>query len=141
MSGSAGSVYGMIDKAAFGDERVAYIMKAIYEGEDDHKRGKFSVGDHGASFGPFQMDVEGGRLGAQFHKQTGLDPKNPKNTQAVANWVAQYIKKRLAKNPNYNPGREWFGYPHGIERIEKGQVHPDRDPSNNPAKRHEDASV
>jgi hypothetical protein len=123
----------MIDKAAGGDTRVANTMKAIFEGESNHRKGVFDVGDHGASFGPFQMDVEGGRLGAQFQAATRKDPRNPNNQQAVADWVAQYLKKQYAANPNYNPGNTWFGYPHGIERIRRGQVHPKDTVMNVPA--------
>jgi hypothetical protein len=132
-SGPPGSVYSMIDKAAAGDKRVADVMKAIFEGESDHAKGVFDVGDQGQSFGPFQMDVAGGRLGAQFQNETGVDPRKPENQQAVANWVARYLKKQYAANPNYNPGSTWFGYPHGLERIRRRQVHPSDTVMNRPA--------
>ena len=127
--GPSGSVYSMIDRAAGGDERVANAMKAIFEGESDHRKGVFDVGDYGTAFGPFQMNVAGGRLGAQFQKATGLDPRKPENQQAVANWVAKYIKDR----PGLNIGSVWFGYPHGLERISRGQVHPNDTIMNLPA--------
>lgn len=133
-SGPSGSVYSMIDKAAAGDHRVADAMKAIFEGESEHAKGVFDVGDRGASYGPFQMDVEGGRLGAQFQEATHIDPRKPENQQAVANWVAKYLKGKYAADPNYNPGGTWFGYPHGLERIQRGQVHPNDTIFNVPAK-------
>jgi hypothetical protein len=121
-SGPAGSVYSMIDKAAGGDKRVADAMKAIFEGESDHIKGVFDVGDKndGGAYGPFQMNMGGGRLGAQFQKATGLDPRDPNNQQAVANWVAKYIKDR----PGLNIQSVWHGYQHGLERIRRGQTHP-----------------
>ena len=132
-SGPPGSVYSMIDKAAGGDKRVADAMKAIFEGESDHIKGVFDVGDKndGGAYGPFQMNMGGGRLGAQFQKATGLDPRDPANQQAVANWVAKYIKDR----PGLNIQGVWHGYQHGLERIRRGQVHPNDTVMNVPAAR------
>ena len=130
-SGPPGSVYSMIDKAAGGDKRVADAMKAIFEGESDHRKGVFDIGDKndGGAYGPFQMNMGGGRLGAQFQKATGLDPRDPANQQAVANWVAKYIKDR----PGLDIKSVWHGYRHGLERIQRGQVHPNDTVMNVPA--------
>ena len=130
-SGPTGSVYSMIDKAAGGDTRVANTMKAIFEGESDHIKGVFDIGDlrDGGAYGPFQMNMGGGRLGAQFQASTGLGPRKPENQQAVANWVAKYIKDR----PGLNIQGVWHGYQHGLERIRRGQVHPSDTVMNVPA--------
>jgi hypothetical protein len=131
VSGPSGSVYSMIDKAAASDKRVADAMKAIFEGESDHAKGVFDVGDKadGGAYGPFQMNMGAGRLGAQFQKATGLDPRKPENQQAVANWVAKYIKDR----PGLDIQSVWHGYQHGLERIRRGQVHPNDTIMNLPA--------
>jgi hypothetical protein len=75
------------------------------------------------------MNMGGGRLGAQFQKATGLDPRKPENQQAVANWVAKYIKDRPGLNIQY----VWHGYQHGLVRIQRGQVHPNDTIMNLPA--------
>lgn len=77
------------------------------------------------------MNMGGGRLGAQFQAATGLDPRDPANQQAVANWVAKYIKDR----PGLNIQSVWHGYQHGLERIQRGQVHPNDTVINVPAVR------
>ena len=116
--GGGDSVYGMIDKAAAGDKRTADIMKAIFEGESNHIKGVYDAATRGeASYGPFQLNKHGG-LGAQFQKETGRDPANPSSVQAQTSWVADYIKR------NRGPISQWKGLQHGIERIQRGQIHP-----------------
>jgi hypothetical protein len=59
------------------------------------------VGDHGSSFGPFQMHMgglapgknSGPGLGDVFKKETGLDPRDPATVPRQIKWVADYTAK------------------------------------------------
>jgi hypothetical protein len=49
-------------------------------------------GDRGTSFGAFQLHVGGG-LGDTFQKETGLDPRDPKNERAMIDWTLKNVNK------------------------------------------------
>lgn len=44
------------------------------------------------SYTAFQLNMQGG-LGNEFFKETGLDPRNPKNERAAIDWALRYISK------------------------------------------------
>ncbi|MDR3461717.1 MAG: hypothetical protein P4L76_05305 [Beijerinckiaceae bacterium] len=89
------------------------IMHGIRAGESGHG-GSYDVGDinNGPAYGPWQLNVGPGRLGDKFQRETGLDLRDPSTIPEQTRWVARYIARRLKADPDYNPGREWFGY-HG----------------------------
>lgn len=62
------------------------------------------VGDGGTSFGPFQLHVGGG-LGDTFRQQTRLDPSDPANDYATADWALRNA-----------PQTGWGPY-HGAARV------------------------
>ena len=68
------------------DPRVA-VAVAKSEGLDN------PIGDHGTSFGDFQLHYGGG-LGDIFTKQTGLDARDPKNWRAADEWALKYASKK-----------------------------------------------
>jgi hypothetical protein len=112
------SVYRIIDNAAGGDSRAASLTKAIFEGESNHTRGQYDSNMQGEnSQGPFQLNKNGG-LGAVFHRQTGLDPANPNTVAQQAKFITNYLQTH-----NYDTS-PWRGFQHGVQRIERGQVHP-----------------
>lgn len=45
------------------------------------------------SFGPFQFYMDGG-MGNVFQKATGLDPRDPKNVYAMADWAMAHAGKK-----------------------------------------------
>jgi hypothetical protein len=61
------------------------------------------VGDHGSSFGPFQLHYGGihgagagnqvGGMGDQFTRETGLDARNPSTVAAQVQWMKKYGDK------------------------------------------------
>lgn len=53
------------------------------------------------SYGPFQLNIEKGRLGAQFMKDTGLDPRNPETVDAQIDYALDHAAK--------NGWGAWFG--------------------------------
>lgn len=66
------------------------------------------VGDHGQSFGAFQL-YKGGGLGNKFQKETGLDPADPANEKATISWALK------------NVGRTGWGPYHGAKRVGIGR--------------------
>lgn len=117
-SGSdAGSLTALINKAAADAGIDPRIMHGIRAGES-LKGDKYDVKSDAAedSHGPFQLNRRGG-LGQVFEKQTGLDARDPKTIPDQAAFVARHIAQKLKANPNYNPGKEWYGY--------KGLTNPD----------------
>jgi hypothetical protein len=93
------------------------IMEGIRAGESGHGS-HYDIGDlnNGPAYGPFQLNVGRGRLGDKFQRATGLSLRDPSTIAAQADWVAGYIAMRKRQNPNYNPGREWFGF-HGLRNA------------------------
>lgn len=67
------------------DPRVA-VAVAKSEGLDN------PVGDHGTSFGDYQLHYGGG-LGDIFTKQTGLDARDPKNWKSADEWALKYAQR------------------------------------------------
>lgn len=49
-------------------------------------------GERERSYSPFQLYMDGG-LGNEFQNETKLDPRDPKNAQAVVDWADSYILK------------------------------------------------
>lgn len=81
------------------DPRILY---GIIAGESAHGD-QFDVGDNGTSFSPFQLHYGG--LANEFERDTGFSARDPRNSAAIARWVAKYI----ARTGNLTP---WHGY-HG----------------------------
>lgn len=73
------------------------LMERIYHGEG---AGGY-VGDHGSSFGPFQLHMGGlatggnsvSGMGDDFKKETGFDPRSPSTVPQQIAWVAQKLKE------------------------------------------------
>ncbi|MGU3662193.1 hypothetical protein [Methylobacterium fujisawaense] len=106
-SGNLTALYEAEAKRAGIDPR---IMHGIRAGESLHTSAYDVKSDSKEdSYGPFQLNRRGG-LGAVFEKETGLDLHDPKTIPAQVRWAAEHIKKRMAADPNYNPGSEWYGY-------------------------------
>lgn len=95
-----------IHKSAGGDSDIEKTMQNIYSGESGHAQ-HWDVGDSGDSYGPFQFDIAGGRLGAQFQRETGKDPRDPKSLQAMADYTAKKLREMRAKGQN--PVSVWHG--------------------------------
>lgn len=68
--------------------------------------GRF-MGDRRTSFGAFQLHTGGG-LGDEFQRETGLDPRDPRNEAATIDWAMK------------NLGRTGWGPYHGASRIGVG---------------------
>lgn len=63
-------------------------------------------GDHGTSFGPFQLHYNRG-LGDKFTAETGLDARNSKTWRAQVDWTLDFVR--------YNGWGMWHGAAlHGI---------------------------
>ncbi|SDO70164.1 hypothetical protein SAMN05216360_1411 [Methylobacterium phyllostachyos] len=106
-AGSLTALYEAEAKRAGIDPRILHGIRA---GESLHTD-KYDVKSDSKedSYGPFQLNRRRG-LGAEFEKETGLDLHDPKTIPDQVRWAAEHIKKRLAADPSYNPGSEWFGY-------------------------------
>lgn len=86
------------------------LMHGIRAGESGH-RADYDVKSDRAedSYGPYQLNRRGG-LGQEFEEQTGLSAKDPKTIGAQTRWVAEYIAKQRRRDPNWSPGKKWYGY-------------------------------
>ena len=106
-SGNLTALYEAEAKRAGVDPRILHGIRA---GESLHSN-RYDVKSDAKedSYGPFQLNRRGG-LGAVFEKETGLDLHDPKTIPAQVRWAAEHIKKRMAADPSYNPGSEWYGY-------------------------------
>ncbi len=70
------------------------------------------VGDHGTSFGAFQLHKRGG-LGDEFQKETGLDPADPANEKATIAWALKNVA-RTGWGPYHGAARVGIGHREGI---------------------------
>jgi len=105
--GNLTALYEAEAKRAGIDPRILHGIRA---GESLHSNAYDVKSDANEdSYGPFQLNRRGG-LGAVFEKETGLDLHDPKTIPAQVRWAADHIKKRMAADPDYNPGSEWYGY-------------------------------
>ena len=59
------------------------------------------------SYGPFQLNVDAGRLGAQFKSKTGLDPSDPRTVFAQNEFSLDTLAKQ--KGWGNKSGWTWFG--------------------------------
>jgi hypothetical protein len=102
-------------------EREAYIRsRATFWGIDPDvamrvaRAEGFDVyaGDHGRSFGAFQLNVEKGSLGDKYFAETGHDPSDPMNEQDMINWTMQHLRE-TGWGPYHGAARagvsEWQG--------------------------------
>lgn len=69
-------------------------------------------GDHGTSFGAFQLHKHGG-LGDEFQKETGLDPADPANEKATISWALKNLD-RTGWKPYHGAARLGIGAREGI---------------------------
>lgn len=80
-------------------------------------------GDHGTSFGAFQLHKHGG-LGDEFQKETGLDPADPANEKATISWAMKNLDK-TGWSPYHGAARvgvgKWDGIA-GTQPTGSGQV-------------------
>lgn len=107
---TAGGLTSVIERAAAAAGIDPRIMHGIRAGESGHRADyDRNVTPREESYGPFQLNRKGG-LGTVFERETGLDLKDPRTIPQQAAWVAQHIRKKMAANPRYNPGSEWYGY-------------------------------
>lgn len=114
---TAGSLTKLIDEEAKRAGIDPRIMHGIRAGESGRRHNgsnpdaAYDKKDDAleSSWGPFQLNRKRG-LGQDFEKDTGLDVRNRSTIPQQARWVAEYIAKRRAQNPNWNPGQKWMGY-------------------------------
>jgi hypothetical protein len=105
---------------AYGHDPDTAVAVAKSEGLSD------PVGDHGTSFGAFQLHKHGG-LGDEFQKETGLDPADPKNEKATIDWAMKNLGRtgwgpyHGARN-RYGLGN-WEGVAGGEEPSGSGDGH------------------
>ncbi|WP_158812066.1 hypothetical protein [Beijerinckia sp. L45] len=102
------------------------IMEGMRAGESAHK-GYYDYGDKndGGAWGPLQFNMAKGRFGWQFKHDTGIDPtNNPKAIPAMIRYAAEFIARKLKKNPHYADGgngselhRVWHGF-HGLREAD-----------------------
>lgn len=80
------------------------------------------VGDHGTSFGAFQLHIHGG-LGDEFRKETGLNPADPKNEPAMIDWTLAHLR-RTGWGPYHGAARagiaKWEGIGSKLAAALKG---------------------
>lgn len=77
-------------------------------------------GDHGTSFGAFQLHVGGG-LGDVFQRETGLDPRDPKNERAMIDWTLRNVR-RYGWGPWHGARRAGIGDREGIGPMPPGMA-------------------
>jgi uncharacterized protein (TIGR02594 family) len=70
------------------------------------------TGDNGTSFGAFHMHTGGG-LGDEFKKETGLDPSDPKNEDAMIDWSMKNLS-RTGWGPYHGAAAQGVGSRTGI---------------------------
>jgi hypothetical protein len=107
---------------------------------------QFSSGIRGEnSYGAFQLNTQGG-LGNEFQKQTGLDPRDPKNERAAIDWSLKYAAQH-GWGPWHGAAKTGIGRWQGINRgaarpappapapapIQAGSQRADINPAANPA--------
>jgi hypothetical protein len=108
-----------IHKSAGGDPWVEKTMQGIYSGESAHKN-RWDVGDvnDGGAYGPFQFNMGRGRLGDDFQRDTGLDPRNPSSLQSMADYTAK--KLRSMRTRGQSPVSVWHGLAHTHNPLRGG---------------------
>jgi hypothetical protein len=106
----AGSLTELINEEARRAGIDPRIMQGIRAGESLHTN-KYDKKDDAleSSWGPFQLNRRRG-TGTEFEKETGLDVRDPSTIPAQVRWVANYLRKKYAKNPHYSPYPNWQGY-------------------------------
>jgi len=78
----------------------------------------YSDGQRERSYGPFQFYIDGG-MGNVFQKATGLDPRDPKNVYAMADWSMAHAGKSgwgewyAARDQKIGP---WQGITKGVSQ-------------------------
>ena len=106
----AGSLTELINEEARRAGIDPRIMQGIRAGESGHKSTYDKKDDAlESSWGPFQLNRRRG-TGTEFEKETGLDVRDPSTIPAQVRWVANYLRKKYAKNPHYSPYPNWQGY-------------------------------
>lgn len=80
--------------------------------------GRWRVGDSGTSFGPSQLHTPGG-LGDEFRRDTGLDPRDPRNARAMVAWSARNMA-RTGWGPYHGAARAGIGPWQGLNREGMG---------------------
>jgi hypothetical protein len=106
----AGSLTELINEEARRAGIDPRIMQGIRAGESGHKSTYDKKDDAlESSWKPFQLNRRRG-TGTEFEKETGLDVRDPSTIPAQVRWVANYLRKKYAKNPNYSPYPNWQGF-------------------------------
>lgn len=79
----------------------------------------YQNGKREESYGPFQFNMSPGAMGDRFMKATGLDPRDPKNVYAMADYAMAHAGKHgwgewfAARDNNIGP---WEGITKGISQ-------------------------
>ncbi|WCS24464.1 hypothetical protein LOK46_25570 [Methylobacterium sp. NMS14P] len=116
----AGNLTALIEREARAAGIDPRIMEGIRAGESGHRHNRGNpraAYDHNPgtraipedSWGPFQLNRRRG-TGQEFERDTGLDLSDPRTIPDQVRYVAQYLRKKLAKNPRYSPYPNWQGY-------------------------------
>ena len=91
------SATGMDDRSLGLAEQASRFLKQ----ESSYGQNYVNDKDPGGSYGPFQLNMQPGSLGAQFQQQTGEDPRDPRT------WRDQIVfALRYAQTHGWNEG--WY---------------------------------
>jgi len=96
-------------------------LKSIYMAED---RNNCYVGDHGSSFGPFQLHYPG--VGTEFTRQTGLNARNQSSMPAQVRFMRRWgmahhgYSSSIWHGLRDHPRRHWRHYRHAWHYFPHG---------------------
>jgi hypothetical protein len=97
----------------YGVDPDTAVAVANSEGMAEYK------GDNNTSFGAFQLHTGGG-LGDEFKKETGLDPRDPKNERAMIDYTLKNVNK-TGWGPYHGAKNSGIGPRAGLDGAASGQ--------------------
>lgn len=74
-------------------DKAVKVAKSEGLGSKSWQSNMHKNGRREKSYGPFQLNTEKGRLGAQFMKATGLDPRDPSTVEAQIDFALDHAAK------------------------------------------------